>query len=83
MNRKLNIIITEGSITITSVSTKSLCVKIVKRRAILPRGVTNMINQGHANCHILTVHTILGNESTDTDKEAEYGVYTMRTIPSS
>ena len=52
MNRKLNVIVVEGSITLTSVSTRSLCVTIVIRRVILPRGVTNMINQVHAIHHI-------------------------------
>ena len=59
MNRRLNVIVVVGSITLTSVSTKSLCVTIAKRRVIWPRGVTNVINQGHANHHILRVHTIL------------------------
>ena len=51
-NRRLNVIVVEGSITLTSVNTKSLYVTIVIRRVILPRGVTNMINLVYTIHHI-------------------------------
>ena len=34
-----------------------------------------MVNQGHANLHILRVHTVIGSSA---DKEVEDCVYTMR-----
>ena len=82
MNRRVNVIGVEGSITFTSVRTESVCHKH-KKKGHLPKKWHQRNKSGrHKSPHSRSTHHI-GAESTDTDKEAEDNVYTMFTIPSS